>query len=114
MPIWNIQYFPPKGERNSPVDSLNTRLDVNEQANFVERFLKMSELEMTEWAHDWRKHIGVIYQLTAGNFRAYYGIRGRLIIIVHVCRKVGRTARKQDLRIAEQNLVDYDKYKGGR
>lgn len=109
MRIWNILYFPPKGERNSPIDNLRTRLDADEQANFVERFLKMSELEMTEWAHDWRKRIGAVYQLTAGNFRAYYGIRGRQIIIVHVCRKVGQKAKTQDLGIAEQNLIDYER-----
>ena len=114
MPIWNIVYFPPESERNSPIDSLKTRLSVQEQANFVERFSKMRELEMTEWAHGWRKHIGAVYQLTSGDFRAYYGIRGRLIIIVHVCRKVGKKARPQDLKTAEQNLVDYEKYKGGK
>src|SRR6266508_1579191 len=114
MPIWNIIYFPPEGERNSPVNSLKARLNEDEQANFVERFSKMSELEMTEWAHNWRKRIGAFYQLTSGNFRAYYGIRGRLIIIVHVCRKVGQKAKTQDLQTAEQNLIDYEKYKGGR
>jgi hypothetical protein len=114
MPIWNILYFPPEGERNSPINSLKTRLSDDEQADLTERFSKMGDLEMTEWANNWRKHIGALYQLTSGNFRAYYGIRGRLIIIVHICRKVGQKAKPQDLKIAEQNLVDYEKYKGGR
>jgi len=31
-----------------------------------------------------------------------------------VCRKVGKKAKPQDLKTAEQNLLDYEKYKGGR
>ncbi len=112
MPIWRRLYYPSEGERNSPVTSLKTLLDFNEQANFIDRFKNMSELEMTEWPHDWRKHIDGFYQLTAGNFRAYYAIRGRDIVILHVCRKVGRRARPQDLEITSRNLISYEKYIG--
>ncbi len=115
MPIWSISYFPAEGERNSPITGLKTLLTKDEQANFTERFGKMSELEMTEWNHDWRKKIDGYYQLTSGNFRAYYTIKGRNITILYVCRKHSQKAdRRRDLASVERNLISYLKQSGGR
>ena len=70
------------------------------------RLLTISELETGDWPY-WVKMISGIYQLTAGDFRVYFGLFERKIVISHVCRKVGQTAKKKDLDRASINFQNY-------
>ncbi len=102
MPTWQIKFCPPEGEKKSPFTEILEINDPDERAIIFRRLVTIGQLEINEWPHTWVKQIGDTYQLTAGNYRLYFGIyRGR-ILVCYVCRKVSQQARQKDLATANE------------
>ena len=108
--IWNVIYYPPKGENNSPEDILYSYYPVD-QNKITRSLTTISNLEMYHWPPKWVKLIKNIdlYQLTAGDFRAYFGISGKNIVVCHICRKRSQEAKDIDLNRANINFNKYVK-----
>lgn len=105
MQRWNIIFYPIYGARHSPEDFLRD-LSVSDVASIKEKLRTISELETSQWP--WVKMVQGIYQLRSGDFRLYFGIDGRTIIVVcHICRKVSQQARQEDIDRAKANLNQY-------
>ena len=103
---WEIVYFPAEGEKHSPVGILKYLVPANDQANIIRRLTSISELETGDWPH-WVKMVKHLYQLTAHDYRVYFGLINRKIVICHICRKEGQKANPGDLDRARKNLSDY-------
>jgi phage-related protein len=106
MAKWEIVFFPSAGERYSPIDALKGLPRPNDKALIIRRLELISELEMGEWPY-WVKIVDKHYQVTAGDYRVYFGIIGRRIVICHICRKVSQKALKSDLDRARLNFNNY-------
>jgi len=109
MSLWEIEYFPAKGERNSPTDKLGEICDIDEQAEFQQKFRTLRELEAKYWSFKWLKPVKGFYQVHQGNFRGYFKLYGRKIVVFHFCRKVANKIKVEDVRIAESNRERYEK-----
>jgi hypothetical protein len=107
MNIWDVIFYPPKGERHSPVDTLNYTLRPTEQAHVMHRLGVLGNLETGKWPHTWVKLVNTIFQLTVGDFRVYFGIAGRKMVVCYICRKVSQKARQSDLDRARSNFEEY-------
>ncbi len=108
MPIWDIEFFPPSGERDSPYDYILALSDNVEKVQIRRRLNTLRELELGEWSHRWVHKITTdIWQLTAGNNRLMYFLDGRTIVVLHACRKVKGKTRRQD---KERAIIHYDEY----
>ena len=106
MQRWNIIFYPVYGAHHSPENFLRD-LSISDIANIQQRLRAISELETSQWP-SWVKRVQGIYQLRSGDFRLYFGIDGRTIIVVcHICRKVSQKARQEDINRAKTNLQDY-------
>ena len=106
MARWNIIFFPPSGARHSPVDTLKSIAQSSAQALIMRRLGTIGQLEIGDWPH-WVKMVSHIHQLTAGDYRVYFGLVERTIVVCHICRKVGQKAKKSDLGTATANLNNY-------
>ena len=109
MAVWNIEYYPSDGQRNSPSDALKQLCTPEEQAGFRMKFRNLGELPSALWNFSWLKPVRGLYQVRQGNFRAYFRLDNKTIVVLHVCRKPGRKASDEDINIAEAN---WRKYKG--
>jgi mRNA-degrading endonuclease RelE of RelBE toxin-antitoxin system len=103
----NIVYFPKEGNKHSPIFLLDSLCSTNEIAHFKVKLDQLSELETGFWNFKWLEYFQNLYQVTQGNFRLYFEIIDENMVVSHVCRKVGRKARSQDLERARLNLRDY-------
>lgn len=105
MQRWNIIFYP-IGVRHSPENFLRG-LSLSDVASIQQKLRVISELEASQWP-SWIKMVQGIYQLRSGDFRLYFGIDGRTIIVVcHICRKVSQQARQEDIDWAKTNLKHY-------
>jgi len=109
MALWNLEFFPSEGERSSPTDTLKRLCNPTEQAEFVQKFKTLGELEHKNWTFKWLKPVKGFYQVTQGNFRAYFHINNKKIVILHFCRKVTQKARDEDINISEANWRRYER-----
>ena len=109
MPIWNIVFFPPKGDRNAPTDKLREICNAKEQAHFRKKLGLLRELEYKDWDFSWLKQVTGFYQFRHGNFRGYFKLDGKTIVVLHFCRKVQDEATEEDLRVASNNWARYEK-----
>jgi hypothetical protein len=109
MPIWDLDLFPSKGERNAPSDNLMAICNAEEIAHFRQKLRMLQELEYKDWNFKWLKKVRGFYQLREGNFRGYLKIYGKKIVVFHFCRKIKREATEKDIRIAINNATRYEK-----
>lgn len=109
MVLWNLEYFPTDGERNSPSDALKTLCTPEEQAGFNLKFRNLRELEYGQWNFGWLKQVRGFYQMRQGDFRAYFRLDKKTIVVVHVCRKVRPTALDEDISTAKTNWKRYER-----
>jgi mRNA-degrading endonuclease RelE of RelBE toxin-antitoxin system len=107
MVIAKIVYCPNEGEKYSPADLLKTLCNPSEQAHFSEKLTNLCTVNASDWNFRWLEHIDDLYQVRHGNFRLYFGIIDGVLVVCHICRKVGRKALPKDLRRARQNLQLY-------
>jgi phage-related protein len=113
---WQIDFFPPSGESNSPYDYIRDLPNASEKAQIIHRLETISELEIGDWPHPWiHKLAGKIFQLSAGDNRVMFCLVARTIVVLHACRKVGRRTKRADIQRAQ---IHYDEYmsqiQGGR
>jgi mRNA-degrading endonuclease RelE of RelBE toxin-antitoxin system len=102
----NIVYFPNEG-KHSPVILLKSLCNNSDISHFLNKLEQLAELDTASWNFSWLEHFKGLYQVKQGNFRLYFQLIRDEIVVSHVCRKVGRTARPQDLERAKLNLKDY-------
>jgi phage-related protein len=107
MPIWDIVFFPAKGERNAPTDQLLAICNKKERAHFREKLGLLQELENKDWNFGWLKLVLGFYQVREGNFRGYLQLDGKTIVVVHFCRKKGQKITDEDSRIISSNWLRY-------
>jgi len=106
MQRWNIIFYPVYGVRHAPENFLRG-LSASDIASIQQKLRAIGELETSQWP-SWVKRVQGIYQLRSGDFRLYFGIDGRTIIVVcHICRKVSQQARQEDIDRAKANLNQY-------
>ena len=109
MPFKTI-FYPAQGERSSPVDLLFSLCDENDQANITSKLKLLEETPRREWKGlKWLKDVQGMYQLRQGDFRVYVHIEKNYIIVTHICRKFGQTAKPKDLRKGQANFEKYIK-----
>jgi phage-related protein len=115
MPIWNIVFFPPFGERHSPYDYILALSDTREKAQIWHRLSTLRGLEIGDWPHRWvHKITADIWQLTAGNLRIMYCLADRTIVVLHAFRKMGQKTLRKDIERAEIHYKEYlSRMKGG-
>jgi hypothetical protein len=107
MPVWEVQFFPAKGERNSPVDKLLELCNVDERNDFLSKLRVLKDSEIKYWQFKWLKQVEGFYQIKQGDFRGYFKSDRKTIVVVHFCRKVSQKAKKEDLGIARSNWKKY-------
>lgn len=106
MPVWNIEFFPPSGERHSPYDYIIGLSDPNERDLIRHRLETLSKLQIEDWP--WvKKHTGDIRQLDADPNRVMFCLDQRTIVVLHVFRKTGQKTRRKDKNGA---MIHYDRY----
>ena len=106
MVKWDKVFFPPAGEKHSPINILNSITQANVKVLITRRLDLISELEIWDWPY-WVKPVGDLYQVTANDYRIYVGLVDRKMIVCHICRKVKKKALKSDLLRANNNFIDY-------
>jgi len=106
MAKWEKVFFPPEGEKHSPIDALKNIPRPGDQALIMRRLALISELETGDWPH-WVKMVNKNYQVTAGDYRVYFNLYGRKMVICHICRKVSRKALQSDLDRASTNFRNF-------
>ena len=109
MPLWEIEYFPAKGERNAPVDSLKELCSVDDIVHFQQKLRTLQELEYKDWNFKWLKQVRGFYQIKQGDFRGYFRLYEKKIVVLHFCRKVRQEATDEDIRVATNNSARYEK-----
>jgi hypothetical protein len=109
MPIWEIEFYPAKGERNSPADKLEELCKPDDKAEFVQKFKVLRELEFNYWQFKWLKIVRGFYQIHQGDFRGYFKLYKRKIVVFHFCRKVGKKTKEADIKVAQANCDRYQK-----
>lgn len=108
MVLWNLVFHPKTGERNSPVDRLSADdCSQTERANIMQKLSHLQQLQPVNWPYKWSKPIEEFKELIQGDFRVFYQLIGRTIVVCHVCRKVGKKAKRSDIDIARANSDDY-------
>jgi phage-related protein len=106
MAKWEKVFFPPEGEKHSPIDSLKNIPRPGDKALIMRRINLISGLEIGDWP-PWVKIVDKNYQVTAGDYRVYFNLSGRKMVICHICRKVSQKALKSDLDRARINFINY-------
>lgn len=120
MPLYEIKYFPEKGNRDSPNDVYKSINLASERATID---LKLGQLASTlniNWAEvvnlkpiD-KKHYKHLLQITCGNYRVYIELDNDKgwIVIFHICRKMSQKAQESDIATARSNRDRYFDRKG--
>ena len=106
MATWKIVFYPPAGNRNSPVDALFDLCNQTEQALITEKLSVAREFEPWEWPN-WIKLVSGIYQIRSGDFRIYFDLDDNSIVVTHICRKTTPKAKTKDIAIAKNNFARY-------
>jgi phage-related protein len=106
MAKWEIVFFPSSGEKHSPIDALKNIPRPNDKVKIMRQIELISDLETGDWPH-WVKMVDKNYQVTAGDYRVYFNLSGRKMVICHICRKVSQKALKSDLDRARINFINY-------
>ena len=106
MAKWEKVFFPPEGEKHSPIDALKEIPRPSDQALIMRRLKVISDLDISDWPH-WVKIVSKNYQVTAGDYRIYFNLLDRKMVICHICRKVSQKALKSDLDRARINFENY-------
>lgn len=112
MRIWNLFYCGPDIVNESPVDFLyGLNANAPQEVAIIERRLEtLCDLTTPNWPPKWIKLIYKnLYQLKAGDHRIYFGIYRKDLVVYFICRKVGNSARKQDIHRAILNQADFEK-----
>lgn len=107
MGMWQIIFYPPKGERHSPYDFLKEMPDGSAQAQIVHRLRVISELPLSDWPSWTHRVEGKIYQLSSGAYRVMYFLDGEDIVIVHAFRKKSRKTRRSAINRALDHRTRY-------
>jgi hypothetical protein len=108
MDRWKIEFYPPPGQKYSPVDELYSLTSKNESSIIKQRLIVLAQFEPQDWPSGWIKKIGKVFQLKAGRHRVYFGLyENQLIIVCYICRKGSQKADPRDIRLANAN---WDKY----
>jgi phage-related protein len=109
-PIWEIIFYPGRGEKDSPYDYILKLADKNEQAQINHRLEFFRNNEISDWPHLWyHKLVDKIFQLRANNSRIMYFLdsKSKKIVLIHACKKVGQKARSEDIKRAIKHYKDY-------
>jgi phage-related protein len=109
MPRWKMIFTPPYGNKKSPKDIILKIKNPKEKATIYNHLKLICTLESQDWP-DTKPidHLTErIYQITVGNHRIYANIFEDIIIVTHVCRKVGQKAKESDLDAAVNNWQDF-------
>jgi hypothetical protein len=112
MRLWNLFYCGPDIVNESPEEYLyGLNANAPQEGAIIERRLEtLCDLLSPNWPPTWIKLIKKnLYQLKAGDHRIYFGIYKKELIVFFICRKVGNSARKQDIKRALLNQEDYEK-----
>lgn len=107
MPRWEIVFYPPANKRHSPVDIINSISRMSDIALIRRRIDHIGGLDPKDWPSQWVKMIEGLYQMYAGDYRVYFGLTGKTMVICHICRKVSQKAKRDDLNVASKNYRDY-------
>ncbi len=107
MAFFKIIFYPPKGENNSPLSTLQSLCNFKEQSGFLHKLNLLANTSTSTWTHKWLEHFEGIYQVRQGNFRCYFMLYGNRMIVSYCCPKHRREADKNDLRQAKDNINDY-------
>jgi hypothetical protein len=106
--VWRVEFFPPRGEGHSRADFLLS-IAGSDAALITRRLDAIRQLPAKDWPPAWIKRVAGLCQLRAGDYRAYLMIDERTIVVCHICRKVSRQARREDLDRAWANYEAYQK-----
>lgn len=109
MSLWDVRFFPPSGNRNSPEDYIYKVIPLEADQVSIVRWLQiLSHREISDWPNTKiHKLTGDIFQLTVGKYRLSFVLDVRRIIVLHCCPKKGQKTKKIDLQRAELNYKDY-------
>jgi putative component of toxin-antitoxin plasmid stabilization module len=106
MTLWVVEFYPPYGKRYSPVDVIEGISDRNTTALIYRRLDTISKLRIGDWPY-WVKMVSGLYQMTANDYRVYFGLIGKTIVVCHSCRKTTRKAKRSDLDRARASFENY-------
>jgi hypothetical protein len=99
---WKVDFFPYSGENNSPYDYVLGLSSERERERIILHLDAMSKLEMAEWQSlKVHKIVDKIFQLPIGAHRALFCLDEGTIVVLHVCRKVGRKTKRKDIQRAQ-------------
>lgn len=105
---WQVRFFPPGGERQSPFDYIRDLESASERAQIAHRLEHLQRTELADWPHIWIHKIDdKIFQLTAGQSRLMYILDGDTIVILHACKKAAQKTRKKDIARAQRHYERY-------
>jgi hypothetical protein len=108
MPIWNVVFYPAKGERNAPTDQLLDLCNKEERVRFRQKLELLMELEHKDWRFGWLlKIVREFYQVREGDFRGYFKTDGKKIVVLHFCRKVRQETKSEDLKTTKNKWDSY-------
>jgi hypothetical protein len=107
---WRVEFFTPRGASHSPADFLLS-IAGSDAALITRRLGIIGQLPAKDWPSAWIKRVAGLYQLRAGDYRAYLMIDERTIVVCHICRKVSRQARREDL---DRAWANYEAYQRGQ
>ena len=112
--VWQILFFPPRGERNSPIDFIKDLNQSSVQASILHKLQSLSERDFAGWREfRWfKKFKGEIYQITEGSYRVMCCLDDRTIVVVHAFRKKTQQTKKKDINRAQSHCHKYRKGKG--
>jgi hypothetical protein len=117
MTIWYLFYCS-SDIVNDPPDETLLRLSKDSPGEAAKIDLKLATLcglEIQNWPPKWVEKIARNrFQLRAGNFRIYFGVYIKEIIVFHICRKMAQKALRSDLERARLNQEAYEKWMEGK
>lgn len=107
MPLWDLVFYPREGQRDSPIDFLRANCNPQELARINAKLQGLQALHVADWPKSWYKQVGGLYQMRQGDFRIYFELVNRIIVVCYACRKVSQKAKQTDIKAARRSLENY-------
>jgi phage-related protein len=104
MYLWDIEFFPPRGQRLSPHDIFSNWPNAAEKANARHKLDYLRENQYADWPKTWYHKVDQkILQLSANDMRIMFCIKDRRIVILHICKKGSKKTHKRDIDRAKRH-----------
>ncbi|MBN1810266.1 MAG: type II toxin-antitoxin system RelE/ParE family toxin [Anaerolineae bacterium] len=111
---WEVDFFPPSGENDSPYDYILGLSSKKEQGQVFHRLETMSKLEIADCPSlKVHKIVDKIFQLPAGAHRLLFCRYEKTIVVLHACRKVRGKTKPADIQRAQIHYAEYMSQKEG-